>query len=85
MARIFLNHPVSDSDKWRPAFDADQDRRVAAGLTDIAVLRDVDDPSSIWIVGEGEKAAAEQMVQDPDLGKAMQDAGVTAAPEVWFA
>jgi hypothetical protein len=37
MARVFINHPVSDYDKWRPAFDADKDRRVAACLTDIAV------------------------------------------------
>jgi hypothetical protein len=32
MARIFINHPVSDYDKWRPAFDADKPRRAAAGM-----------------------------------------------------
>ncbi len=40
MARAFINHPVSDYDKWRPYYDADKARRAAAGITDIAVLRE---------------------------------------------
>jgi hypothetical protein len=83
MARIFINHPGSDYDKWRPAFDADKPRRAAAGLVDVAVLRDVGNPNSIWIVGEGERETAERMFQDPELGKLMEEAGVTAPPEVW--
>jgi hypothetical protein len=85
VARIFINHPVSDYDKWRPAFDADKARRAAAGLVDIAVLRDADNPNSIWVVGEGEQEAAEQMFQNPELGKLMEEAGETAPPDIWFA
>jgi hypothetical protein len=58
MAPIVVNDPVLDDDKWRPAFDADKPRRAAAGLVDVAVLRDVDNPNSIWIVGEGERETA---------------------------
>jgi hypothetical protein len=85
MSRVFINHPVSNYEKWRPAFEADKPRRVAAGLTDVAVLRDADNPNSIWIVGEGEREAVEQMFQNPELGKLMEEAGVTAPPEFWVA
>lgn len=85
MARVFINHPVADYDTWRPIFDADKPRRAAAGLIDVAVLRDADNPNSVWIVGEGERAGVEQMLQNPDLAKVMQEAGVTAPPEFWVA
>ena len=49
------------------------------------IVYDADNPNSIWIVGEGERAGVEQMLQNPDLGKVMQDAGVTAPPELWVA
>jgi hypothetical protein len=84
MARVFINHPVADYDKWRPVFDADKARRAASGVTDIAVLRDADDPNSIWIVGESDADKVEALLTDPDLGKVMQDAGVTAPPKWWI-
>lgn len=85
MARVFINHPVADFDTWRPVFGADKPRRAAAGLEDIAVLRDADNPNSIWIVGEGERAGVEQMLGNPDVAKVMQEAGVTAPPALWVA
>jgi hypothetical protein len=85
MARVFINHPVSDYDTWRPAFDSDQPRRTAAGLTDVAVLRDADDPNSVWIVFEGAREAAGAMLANLELGNVMQEAGVTAPPEYWVA
>ena len=83
MARVFVNHPVADYDKWRPVFDADKSRRAAFGVTDVAVLRDTDDPDSIWIVAESDAAKLEALLSDPELGKVMQDAGVTAPPTWW--
>jgi hypothetical protein len=52
-------------------------------LVDIAVLREADNPNSVWIVGEGERDAVEQVFQNPDLAKLMKEAGVTAPPEIW--
>ena len=83
MARVFLNHPVADYGKWRPYFDRDAPRRASAGLVDIAVLRDADDPNSVWIVGEGDPAKVEEMLHDAELGKVMQEAGVTAPPQLY--
>jgi hypothetical protein len=83
MARAFINHPVSDYDKWRPYYDADKARRAAAGITDIAVLRDADDPNSVWIVGEASADKVDALLSDPELAKVMQEAGVTAPPQYW--
>ena len=85
MAKIFLNHPIGDYDTWRPVFDADAARREAAGMTNVSVLRDVDDPSSIWLVGDGDPDKFNEMMQDPELAAAMQQAGVTGPPQVYIA
>jgi hypothetical protein len=85
MARVFINHPVADYDTWRPHFDADKSRRTASGVNDIAVLRDADNPNSVWIVAEADAASVETLLSDPDLAKLMQEAGVTGPPEHWVA
>ena len=85
MAKIFMQHPVADYDEWRPVFDGDAPRREAAGLTGVRVLRDADDPQSVWLVADGDRASVEAMLQDPELGKTMQEAGVTGPPQLFAA
>ena len=51
----------------------------------LSVLRDVDDPSSIWLVGDGDPDKFNEMMQDPGLAAAMQEAGVTGPPQVYIA
>jgi hypothetical protein len=85
MAKIFMNHPITDYDAWRPVFDVDAPRREAAGLTNVAVLRAVDDPNSIWLVCDGDPDRFNEMMQDPDLAGAMQKAGVSGPPQVFIA
>ncbi len=65
MAHIFMQHQVADYDAWRPIFDSDASNRAAAGVTDIAVLRDVADPNSIWTVYDADPALIEPMMSDP--------------------
>ena len=74
---------MADFDTWRPVFDGDRPRREAAGLTDVRVLRDADDPSSVWLVADGDPAKMEEMLADPALSEAMQGAGVTAPPQLF--
>ena len=85
MARVVINHPVADYDAWRSVYDADAPRRGAAGITNLVVLRDTDDPNSIWLVGDGDPDKVNEMLQDPELAAVMQEAGVTAPPQVFFA
>jgi hypothetical protein len=83
MAKMFLHHPVADFDRWRPVYDGDAPRREAAGLTDVRVLRDADDPCSVWLVADGDVSKMEQLLGDPELGKTMQEAGVTGPPQLF--
>ena len=84
MARGFPTHPVSDYEKWRPIFDADRPRLAAAGVTVVAVLRDTANPNLGWSCLDGERAVGEKFLQDPEVGKIMQEAGVLAPPEVFW-
>jgi hypothetical protein len=83
MAHVFIQHRVADYDAWRPHYDADQPRRAAAGVSDVAVLRDADDPNSVWLVHEADASIVEPMLGDPELAEKMQAAGVVGPPQVW--
>ncbi len=85
MAHVFIQHQVDDYDTWRPHFDNDKAAREAAGARDVAVLRDADDPNSVWIVIEADQSIVEPMMGDPERGEAMQAAGVVSTPQVWVA
>jgi hypothetical protein len=39
----------------------------------------------VWLVADGDRAQVEAMLQDPELGKAMQEAGVTGPPQLFAA
>ena len=83
MSKLFLHHPVADFDTWRPVYDGDSPRRDAAGLTNVHVLRDADDPGSVWLVADGDASAMEAMLKDPALAEKMRAAGVTGPPELF--
>lgn len=83
MAHIFLKHQVADFDTWRPYFDDFAVARAAIGIKDVAVLRDADDPNTVWLVHEADPALLRPTMADPDFAKAMADAGVLGTPEVF--
>jgi hypothetical protein len=85
MARIIIQHQVADFDAWRPVYEADQPGRKAAGVTDIAILQDADDPNSVWIVHDGDPALVGPMMSDPERAAKMREAGVTSPPTVYVA
>ena len=86
MATIFLRHPVADYDAWRPFFDNDVARRDTAGLTLVGVFRDASDSNSVLVVFDTDDVSGfEAMLADEELKAVMDEAGVTAPPEVWIA
>ena len=85
MAHIIIQHEVANFEAWRPIFEADRPARAAAGVKDIAVFRDADNPNSVWIVHEGDPALIQPMMSDPERAAKMQEAGVTSPPLVYVA
>ena len=91
MARIFLAHKVRDYDEWRGGYDADRERREAAGLIEAGHFHSANDRNSFLIVWDTEASIDEAtgmvtgMLADEGLAKVMEEAGVLEKPEFWVA
>jgi quinol monooxygenase YgiN len=79
---VLIKHTVADFDKWKPAFVEHASKRTEYGMTDLDLLRGIDNPNQVLIV---EKTADVQKAKEfttlPDLKDVMQKAGVTGPPE----
>ena len=85
MAHVMIRHKVTDFAKWKTAFQGHRPAREAAGLTDLHVWRNADDPNeviSVFAVSDADKA--KEFAGSSDLREKMQSAGVMGAPEVLF-
>jgi hypothetical protein len=82
MAIIIMSHEVADFATWKPIYAADAPRRTQAGFKELAVGTQADNPKKVYMIWEGDPAAIQPMMSDPDLETKMKEAGVTSAPEV---
>ena len=83
MSLVLLNHKVKDFNVWKPYFDADRDRRSAAGLKEVFVTRRADEPNNVYMLFETDDADnAQKMMDDPNLQKVMDQAGVLTRPTI---
>ena len=85
MAHLMVRHKVADFAKWKPVFDGHHPTREAAGLKDLHVWRNADDPNEIITVFDvSDMAKAKEFASSSDLRNTMQSAGVIGAPNVTF-
>lgn len=85
MAHMLIRHKVQDFDKWKAAYDAHRQTRVASGLTDLHLWRNVDDPKELILLFEAaDVAKAKAFASSPDLKEKMTAAGVIGLPEFFF-
>ncbi|HEX4963568.1 MAG TPA: cyclase [Thermoanaerobaculia bacterium] len=85
MSYLLVVHKVQDYDRWRPYFDADQERQQEAGLTVRHVLRNADDPQEVVVLFEAvDLGRARNLVGSEELRKVMEEAGVLGRPDVHF-
>lgn len=85
MPYILIRHKVKDYAKWKPVFDEHGAARKASGSKGGRLFRNVDDPSETVILLEVEDIGkARQFAQSADLRQAMQRAGVSDQPDVYF-
>jgi hypothetical protein len=80
---LIAQHRVADFDKFKVALFADVIRQEAVGMTDLKVLRDVENPldvTLIWTVEDIGKAR--KYISDPETIADIVNAGVTS--EVTF-
>src|ERR671921_1145996 len=78
LAHLLIRHQVQDFDQWQPAYDAHQQARAAAGLQDLHLWRNGDDPNDIFLLFEvADVDKARTFVESKDLNERMTTAGVT--------
>lgn len=82
-AAVIVSHPVADFDEWKRGFDEHESVRKDAGFLGHHINRGEDDPNHVTVyvaVSDVDKAKA--FAASDELKAAMQEAGVTAPPEV---
>jgi quinol monooxygenase YgiN len=68
---------IGDYAKWRPVFDKNKHLRDKAGLMNVRVYRDADNPNELIIWSEASDAAkAREALNGPEIRGAMQEAGL---------
>mgnify|MGYP007063823509 CR=1 FL=1 len=91
MARIFMTHKVRNYDDWKKGYDADSERRQGAGLSEGGHFHSAGDRNSFLIAWDTKANVQEAtamvsgMIEDPDLAKLMEEAGVLEKPTFWVA
>ncbi len=84
--RLQMAHHVKDFDAWLKVFDEEgRETRIAHGLDDRALARDMNDPNMVYItfyVTDMEKAKARGA--SPELKKLMESAGVDSEPVIFM-
>jgi len=85
MMHMLIRHKVADFAKWKPVYDAHEPSRQNAGLKEEHLLRNADDPNEVILFFSTEDLdKAKAFTASDDLRQAMQKAGVSDKPDVYF-
>ena len=85
MALMLIHHRVKDYDAWRPLYDAHENSRASASITNGRVFRKAEDPNDLVILFDAaDVAKARSWTTSEDLKSTMQKAGVLGPPTIQF-
>jgi quinol monooxygenase YgiN len=85
MVMLFARHKVEDYGRWKRVYDEVGSIRKKMGVTAASVLRDGGNPNLIIITHQFKDTnAARAFADSEELKSAMERAGVSGAPEMWF-
>jgi hypothetical protein len=83
---LTIHHKVKDYTAWRKGYDAHEQSRRTAGITNGRVFRSAEDPNDVVVLQDvSDVAKARTWVASADLKTAMQTSGVIGSPNVRFA
>jgi len=83
MRYLFIRHSVRNFDAWKIAYDADRANRDQAGLKEVQLLRNSENPDDVFLLFEAaDPAKASAFAQSADLRTRMERAGVVGRPEL---
>jgi len=85
MMHMLIRHKVADFAKWKPVYDAHLSSRQKAGLKEEHLFRNADDPNEVLLLFSVEDLdKAKTFIASDDLRQAMEKAGVSDKPDVYF-
>ena len=85
MIHMLIRHKVADFAKWKPVYDAHASARQSAGLKELHLLRNTEDPDEVILLFSVQDFnKAKTFAGSDDLRQAMQKAGVSDKPDVYF-
>ena len=85
MPTVLIRHHVTNFDAWKAVFDEDEVARRANGSRGGRLFLSSSDPNEVLILLEWDDLDRARLFADSDdLREAMDRAGVTDRPEIWF-
>ena len=85
MSYMLVRHKVSDVAKWRPLFEEHAAVRKEFGFKGAQAFKNADDPGEIVVLFEVQDMdRARQFSQTDELREAMERAGVSDVPDIFF-
>jgi heme-degrading monooxygenase HmoA len=82
---MLVRHRVADFATWKPVYDAHLSAREKAGLKEEHLFRNADDPNEVLLLFSMEDHdKAKAFTASDDLRQAMEKAGVSEKPDVYF-
>jgi len=83
---LTIHHKVTDYTAWRKGYDAHEQNRRSAGITNGRVFRSAEDPNDVVVLQDvSDVAKARTFVASEDLKATMQKSGVIGSPSIRFA
>ena len=80
---LIVWHKVANFSKWKPSYDAHDSMKLAFGIHNYVIGRDVNDSNMILVATKADDVAkAKAFIKDPSLKAAMQKGGVIGAPSI---
>jgi heme-degrading monooxygenase HmoA len=85
MPYVLIRHTVADYATWKPVYDEHANTRKASGSKGARLFRNANNPQEMLILLEWDDLEkARQFTQSAELRQAMQRAGVTDQPDIYF-
>jgi hypothetical protein len=85
MTYLLFRHKVANYTKWKRAYDAHLGARQLAGLTELHLLRGIDDPNEVVIFFRADDLnKAKGLTSSAEVRAIIQNSGVIGEPDFCF-
>ena len=82
---ILVRHKIRDFTKWKSVYESNSHKRSAAGLIELNVLQNTNDPNEVVLLFKtNDLTLAKTYIESRELIQIMLKAGVADKPDIYF-